>query len=120
ALSPGTYVNGFHETWPIVHAEEAHGLARVGQTIVNVPDSTIFTLYVDGEPLFLATARVREYRRVLDMRAGTLTREFVWALASGKHVWVRSCRLVSFGPRPLVALPHDVTMPDHEGPVGLL
>ena len=43
-------MNGFHERWPIVHAEEAHGLARVGQTIVNVPDSTIFKLYVDDEP----------------------------------------------------------------------
>ena len=21
--SPGTFVNGFHETWPIMHAEEA-------------------------------------------------------------------------------------------------
>jgi alpha,alpha-trehalose phosphorylase len=119
ALSPGTYVNGFHETWPIVHAEEAHGLARVGQTIVNVPDSTIFKLYVDDEPLFLATARVRDYRRVLDMREGTLTREFVWALASGKHVRVRSCRLVSFEHRHLVAMTYEVTMLDHEAPVAI-
>ena len=25
--APGTFVNGFHETWPIVHAEDAFGLA---------------------------------------------------------------------------------------------
>src|SRR6185295_12691441 len=36
--SHGTFINGFHETWPIRHPEEAFGLARVGQTIVNVPD----------------------------------------------------------------------------------
>jgi alpha,alpha-trehalose phosphorylase len=119
AVSPGTYVNGLHETWPIVHAEEAHGLARVGQTIVNVPDSTIFKLYVDDEPLFLATARVRDYRRILDMRAGTLTREFVWALASGKHVRVRSCRLVSLEHRHLVAMTYEVTMLDHAAPVAI-
>ncbi|OLB82325.1 MAG: family 65 glycosyl hydrolase [Actinobacteria bacterium 13_2_20CM_2_71_6] len=119
AVSPGTYVNGFHETWPIVHAEEAHALARVGQTLVNVPDSTIFKLYVDDEPLFLATARVRDYRRVLDMRAGTLTREFVWALASGKHVRVRSCRFVSFDHRHLVAMTYEVTMLDHSAPVAI-
>ncbi len=117
AVSPGTYVNGLHETWPIVHAEEAHGLARVGQTIVNVPDSTIFKLYVDDEPLFLANARVRDYRRILDMRAGTLTREFVWALASGKHVRVRSCRLVSLEHRHVVAMTYEVTMLDHAAPV---
>jgi alpha,alpha-trehalose phosphorylase len=37
AIEPGTFVNGFHETWPIVHAEEAYGFARTGQTIVNAP-----------------------------------------------------------------------------------
>ena len=63
------------------HAEEARGLARVGQTIVNVPDGTIFKLYVDDEPLFLPTAQVRDYRRILDMRAGTLTRDFVLGAA---------------------------------------
>ena len=26
----GTFINGFHETWPIRHAEEAFGFARVG------------------------------------------------------------------------------------------
>ncbi|MCW2815996.1 MAG: family 65 glycosyl hydrolase, partial [Nocardioides sp.] len=35
----GTFVNGFHETWPIQHAEEAFGFAKVGQTIVNAPDA---------------------------------------------------------------------------------
>src|SRR2546430_7396683 len=119
AVAPGRYVNGFHERWPIIHAEEAHALARVGQTLVLVPDSTIFKLYVDDEPLFLATARLQEYRRVLDMRAGTLTREFVWALASGKHVRVRSCRLVSFEHRHLLAMTYEVTMLDHAAPVAI-
>ena len=37
----GTFINGFHETWPIRHAEEAFGFAQTGQTIVNVPDVKI-------------------------------------------------------------------------------
>ena len=52
----GTFVNGFHETWPIRHAEEAFGFARVGQTIVNAPDAKIIRLYVDDEPFVLADA----------------------------------------------------------------
>ncbi len=36
--APGTFVNGFYESWPIVHAEEAYGFAKTGQTIVNVTD----------------------------------------------------------------------------------
>ena len=65
----GTFVNGFHETWPIRHAEEAFGFARVGQTIVNVPDAKIIRLYVDDEPLVLTEAELLSYERRLDFRA---------------------------------------------------
>ena len=119
ARSPGTFVNGFHETWPIVHAEQAHGLARTGQTIVNVPDATIFKLYVDDEPLYLPMARLRPYKRVLDMRAGTLTREFVWTTPAGKNVRVRSCRVVSLEHRHLVAMTYEVTLLDHAAPIAI-
>jgi alpha,alpha-trehalose phosphorylase len=117
ALSPGTFVNGFHETWPIVHPEAAPGLARRGQTIVNVPDATMLKLYVDDEPLYLPTARLQEYSRVLDMRGGTLTRDLVWATDSGKHVRVRSRRIVSLEYRHLVAMTFEVTLLDHPAAV---
>jgi alpha,alpha-trehalose phosphorylase len=117
AFAPGTLVNGFHETWPIAYAEGAYGLARTGQTIVNVPDATILRLYVDDEPLFVPTARLRHYSRVLDMREGMLTRELVWATPAGKHVHVRSRRLVSFEHRHLVAIVFEVTVRDRQAPV---
>ena len=40
----GTFINGFHETFTIRHAEEAFGFARVGQTMVNVPDAKLIRL----------------------------------------------------------------------------
>ena len=41
----GTFINGFHETWPIVYGEEAFGFAKTGQTMLNVTDSkTVKTL----------------------------------------------------------------------------
>ena len=117
AVVPGTFVNGFHETWAIMHAEGAHALARTGQTIVNVPDTTILKLYVDDEPFYLPTARLQAYQRVLDMQAGTLTRELVWATDAGKHVRVRSRRIVSLEHRHLVAMTYEVTMLDEAAPV---
>jgi alpha,alpha-trehalose phosphorylase len=117
-FDPGVFVNGFHETWPIAHAEEAYGLARVGQTMVNVPDPTIIELYVDDEPLFVPTARLPRYARVLDLREGTLRRDLLWAAPSGKHVAVRTCRLVSFEHRHLLAMSYEVTV-DHAAPVVL-
>ncbi|HVM01523.1 MAG TPA: glycosyl hydrolase family 65 protein [Acidimicrobiales bacterium] len=118
ATAPGTFVNGFHETWPIRHSEEAYGLARVGQTIVNLPDACRVELFVDDEPLFLPTARLRQYERVLDMRNGVLTRELLWSTAAGKHVRVRSRRLVSFEHRHVLAISFEVTV-DAPSPVVL-
>ena len=56
AHSHGTYINGFHETWPIHNAEDAFAFAKTGQTIVNAPDAKLMKLYVDDEPLLLSTA----------------------------------------------------------------
>ncbi len=119
AHAPGVFVSGFHEQWPILHAEAAYGLARTGQTIVSVPDATVLRLYVDDEPLFLATARMSQYARVLDMRAGTLRRELVWETASGKRVVVRSCRIVSLAHRHLMAVVFEVVLPEHSAPIAI-
>lgn len=115
-LAPGTFVNGFHETWPIAYAEEAYGLARTGQTIVNVPDASLVELFVDDEPLYMPTARNRDYSRVLDMRNGLVSRQFVWTTPSGKHVTVRTRRLVSLDDRHLVAMTYEVSV-DQPAPV---
>jgi alpha,alpha-trehalose phosphorylase len=113
----GTFVNGFHETWPIRHAEEAFGFARVGQTIVNVPDAKLMKLYVDDEPLLLSVADMPSYERVLDFRAGRLERELVWRTNSGKHVRVRSTRMVSFADRHLAMQTFEVTVLDADAPI---
>jgi len=113
----GTFVNGFHETWPIVYAEEAFGFARMGQTIVNVTDSKIIRLYVDDEPFYLPTANLLRFERVLDMRAGTLDRDILWETPSGKRISIKSRRLVSFQHRHLAAISYQVTVLNAKAPV---
>lgn len=108
----GTFINGFHETWPIRHAEEAFGFARVGQTIVNVPDTKVIRLYVDDEPFVLFEADILRHTRRLDFRDGVLIREIDWRTPSGKRVLVTSRRLVSFEDRHLVVIEYEVTMLD--------
>ena len=90
AYEHGTFINGFHETWEIRHAEAAFGFARTGQTIVNVPDAKLVKLYVDDEPLNLGTADLEHYERSLDFRDGVLRRSLVWRTPSGKRVRVDS------------------------------
>jgi alpha,alpha-trehalose phosphorylase len=119
AHSAGTFINGFYESWPIRHPEEAFGLAATGQTLVAVPDATITQLYVDDEPLFLPVANCRAYRRVLDMLDGTLVRELVWSTPSGKHVLVKSSRFVSLEQRHLLVIRYEVTVLDHAAPIAI-
>lgn len=113
----GTFVNGFHETWPIQHAEEAFGFAKVGQTIVNAPDAKVIRLYVDDEPLELSTADLVEYERILDFRTGVLTRHVLWRTPSGKRVQVNSTRMVSFTQRHVAVLTYEVTLLDEAAPL---
>ena len=113
----GTFINGFHETWPIKHAEEAFGFARTGQTIVNVPDSKLIKIYVDDEPLTLGQSDLDFYERTLDMRNGCMTRELEWRTPSGKRVRIRSRRLVSFTDRHLALFEVELTMVDGDAPV---
>ena len=77
------FINGFHEVFPIRHAEQAYGFAEVGQTIIYAPDAKVMRVYVDDEPLSFDDADVREYERALDMRTGVLTRHVRWVTPSG-------------------------------------
>jgi len=113
----GTFINGFYETWPIIYGEDAFGFARQGQTIVNLTDATIIRLYVDDEPFYLPAARLAGFERVLDMQAGTLTREVLWQTPSGKLVAIKSTRLVSFPYRHLAAVAYEVTVLNACAPV---
>ena len=117
AHSHGSFVNGFHETWHIRHAEEAFGFAKTGQTIVNVPDAKTMKLYVDDEPLLMRNADLEAYERTLDFREGVLTRDLVWRTPAGKRVRVRSQRLVSLAHRHLAMLTFEVTLLDGSAPI---
>ncbi|MBV0895544.1 glycoside hydrolase family 65 protein [Microbacterium sp. NC79] len=113
----GTFINGFHETFAIRHAEQAYGFAEVGQTIVNAPDGKIMRVYVDDEPLTLDVAEMREYERSLDMREGVLHRHILWRTPSGKNVVIDMDRLVSFDERHLALEQISVTVLDADASV---
>jgi alpha,alpha-trehalose phosphorylase len=117
AHAHGTFLNGFHETWQIHHAEDAFGFAKTGQTLVNVPDAKLIKLYVDDEPLLLATAEIEHYERVLDFRRGITWREVVWLTPAGKRIRVRSERMVSFEHRHLALLTFEVELLNDRAPM---
>ncbi|WP_291080389.1 glycoside hydrolase family 65 protein [Dietzia sp. UBA5065] len=113
----GTYVNGFHETWPIQHAEDAFGLAREGQTMVDAPDTKTIRVYVDDEPLRVTAADLERYERSIDFRDGILRRELVWRTPAGKKVVIRTTRMVSMVEKHLAVMTYEIELPDEPAPV---
>jgi alpha,alpha-trehalose phosphorylase len=105
---PGTYLAGFHEVRPLPSAEAAYGDPEAGQTIINVTNGKLIRLLVEDEPLDIRYGELRSHERVLDLRAGVLTRTLEWASPTGRAVRITSTRLVSFAQRAVAAILYEV------------
>jgi len=105
---PGTYLGGFYEKRPLPYAEPGYGFPEAGQTVINATNGKLIRLLVIDEPFDVRYGELHEHERVLDMRAGTLTREVVWTSRTGRAVRVRSVRMVSFAQRAVAAISFEV------------
>ncbi len=106
---PGTYLAGVHEIRPLPYAEAGYGYPESGESVINVTNGKLIRLLVDDEPLDVRYGDLARHERVLDFRAGTLTRELEWTSPAGKPIQVRSVRLVSFTHRAVAAVSYEVT-----------
>ncbi|MDQ4088710.1 MAG: family 65 glycosyl hydrolase [Actinomycetota bacterium] len=105
---PGTYLNGYHELRPLPYAEGGYGYPESGQTMINVTNGKLLRLLVDDEPFDVRYGRLESHERVLDLRAGTLTRDVRWVSPAGQAVRIRSQRMVSFTHRAVAAICYEV------------
>ncbi len=105
---PGTYLNSFYEIRPLPYAEAGYGYPEAGQTVVDVTNGKIIRLLVGDEPFDVRYGKLLSHERVLDMRAGTLTRNAHWSSPSGKQIKVTSTRLVSLAQRSVAAIEYCV------------
>ncbi|WP_412537835.1 glycosyl hydrolase family 65 protein [Longispora sp. K20-0274] len=105
---PGCYLNGVHESRPLPYAEVGYGYPEAGDTVINVTNGKLLRLLVDDEPFDVRYGTLRGHERVLDFRAGTLTRTAEWTSPAGRTVRVRSTRLVSLTQRAIAAVRYEV------------
>ncbi|MBO0878984.1 MAG: glycoside hydrolase family 65 protein [Mycobacterium sp.] len=105
---PGTYLNSFYEVRPLPYAEAGYGYPEAGQTVVDVTNGKIMRLFVDDEPFDVRYGELIDHERVLDLRAGTLTRRAHWRSPAGKQVKIVSTRLVSMTQRNVAAIEYVV------------
>ncbi|MBV9449599.1 MAG: glycoside hydrolase family 65 protein [Streptosporangiaceae bacterium] len=105
---PGTYLNSVYEVRPLPYAEAGYGFPEDGQTVINVTNGKLIRLLVNDEPLDIRYGTVNSHERVLDLRAGTLTRKLDWSSPAGARVRVTSVRMVSLTQRAIAAINYTV------------
>ncbi len=115
--SATTLLAGFHETWPIIHAENAYGLARVGQTLLSLPDATGLEVFVNGERVGFKEGRVLEAERRLDMRRGVLTDSVLWEGSDGVKLQLEQRAAVSITQPGLATI--ELSVESLEGPADI-
>ncbi|GAB2621077.1 glycosyl hydrolase [Paractinoplanes abujensis] len=93
---PGTFLNSLYEVRDLTYPEAGYAFPERTETVVNAPNAKPIHLTVGGETFDLRTGEVRKHERVLDLRAGTLTRDVEWVSPGGIEVRLRSVRVVSF------------------------
>jgi alpha,alpha-trehalose phosphorylase len=106
---PGTFLNGFHETFDIRHAENAYGFAKQGQRILYVPDAHETVVRVDGEQLTLATSEVLGFQRRLDFATGVYECTITWQCTSGARVTTRERRVIGAQSRSSLAIELEIS-----------
>jgi alpha,alpha-trehalose phosphorylase len=104
----GSYLNAFYEEVPLPNAEAAFGYPEAGQAIVNVTNGKIIRLLVDDEPFDIRYGNLHSHERVLDLKAGVLSRTLEWESPAHRTVRVRSSRLVSLEHRAVAAIVYEV------------
>ncbi len=105
---PGSYLNSVYEVRPLPYAEAGYGYPESGQTVINVTNGKIIRLLVDDEPFDIRYGNLHSHERILDLRAGTLTRQVDWSSPAGARIRVTSVRMVSLTQRAIAAISYTV------------
>lgn len=91
---PGSYINGVYVK-NVLKPFWCKGLAHSECYMVNCADWLYARISVDGERLDLAECKFHNFKRVLDMKKGTLSREFTWETSGGKLLKLSFLRFTS-------------------------
>jgi alpha,alpha-trehalose phosphorylase len=111
--SRGTFLNGFAESVRLCHSEPGFGYPDTTQVLLDVAESTSFTVAVDGWDLDLHQGTLHRHERELDLRDGTLTRGVEVTSPAGRRVHLTTRRIVSMTHRHLAVMEYTLRSVSH-------
>jgi maltose phosphorylase len=91
----GSYFNGVYENSKDVNKSAYKGIIDHTHFMVNSVDWLYTRILIDGEQLDLKTVKFDNFIRTLDLKEGTLTREFIWNTKCGKNIKVKFLRFLN-------------------------
>jgi maltose phosphorylase len=91
----GSYFNGFYEGSDVFNPAVYKGFVLTDNNLTNSVDWLHVRISLDGEQLDLANCKIENFKRKLELKTGTLTREFEWHTKSGKKLKIRFERFTS-------------------------
>ncbi|MDE2252005.1 MAG: beta-phosphoglucomutase [Gammaproteobacteria bacterium] len=119
SATDGALLAGVFESVPIRYHEGFPGFARASDTRVPVADGKRIRVRLGAHATDVATGKRLACRRVLDLRAGLLSRKTRWCTSDGHSVEIIVERLVPLDGETLLALRFTVHSIDYLGPVAL-
>jgi maltose phosphorylase len=105
----GSYVAGVYYPDKTRVGWWKNGYPEYFAKVLNAPNWIGIHLSIDSKKLDLAKCKVEEFRRVLDMKTGLLSRSFVATLSDGKKVRVDSRRFCSMANGEIGAIRYSIT-----------
>ena len=105
----GNFVNGFYESEHIRYGEWNFGFPTESQSLLNLPNAKIIKLFIEDEEFSMLTGEIEDYKRVLHMKEGRITRDLIWVSPKGKKVKISISRFVSFNNKNLMEIRYKVT-----------
>lgn len=116
----GNFINGFYESEEVHYGEWNFGFPTKSQSLLNLPNAKIIQLYIDGEMFDIRKGSVWDYKRVLHMKEGQVTRSLIWTSEKGKEVRIQTSQLVSFSHKNRMVIEYKVTPLNFSGEIRLV
>ncbi len=91
----GSYFSQLYEKLDVKYPQVFKGFVSEVAAMITAVDWLYTRITIDDETLDLASSRFSDFRRSLDMREATLTREFIWTTRSGKRLRLKFIRFTN-------------------------
>ncbi|MBR6251112.1 MAG: glycoside hydrolase family 65 protein [Bacteroidales bacterium] len=113
----GSYIAGIYYPDKTRVGWWKNGYPEYFAKVLNSPNYIGIDVTIDGEMLNLYICKVSEFRRVLNMKEGHLSRSFKAELPSGKIVEVKTLRFLSMADTETAAIRYSVTPINFSGTI---